>query len=134
MLVWNYKYKKCRMSIEFPSIPDSRPEKSQEELYNELEAALLVGDSSELSLSEQEYRALIVWQKAAEAEADKTNTSEANIEVIVRRIELFLKTGRFTFAEYDLGDALLATENDLSLSPEIRERITALQKQVEGQE
>ena len=116
------------MPPELPPTPERQPEKSLEELSRELAAKLLEGDFSELVLSDEEMEALTNWQTTAEKEAEKENTSVANIEVMVRRAEIFIEAGRYTFAQYDLEDALLAAENDLSVPPELIGKIKSLQQ------
>jgi hypothetical protein len=108
-----------------------RTRKSVSELLVEAEDALISDKDSELRLGVEAFEALLTWQKAAEAEAERTKVSGA-LDVILTRAELFLRVGRISFAQYDLSDAELLANNDPAISDASRARLASLKTQIQG--
>jgi hypothetical protein len=105
--------------------------KSLAVLLADAEAALIRSRNSELHLDENAFAVLLEWQKAAEAEAERTPVSGA-LDVILSRAELFLRVGRISFAKYDLSDAELLADNDPTISNDLRERLASLKTQIKS--
>lgn len=105
--------------------------KNLEALYRLARMALTEDDNQAEALSEKSKEALLAWLDAAQAEAKKVNTPQANVEVVIRKAELFMAVGRYEAAWPDVSYALAIVRRDKSISQTTYDRLQEIIRELD---